>query len=100
MPYKNIDYNNTIIYKLVCNDVNIPDCYVGHTTDFIRRKQLHKSCCNNINCKSYNLNVYKFITGNGGWDNWSMIVIEQYKCNNNLEAQKRSIIILNNYMLH
>ena len=89
MPYKNIDYNKTIIYKLVCNDVNISDCYVGHTRDFTRRKLLHKTCCNNINGKKYNLNVYKFIRDNGGWDNWSMVIIEQYNCNNSLEAKQK-----------
>ena len=89
MPTKNIDDNNTIIYKLVCNDVNITDCYIGHTTDFTRRKQLHKTCCNNINGKKYNLNVYIFIRNNGGWDNWNMLIIEQYKCNNSLEAKQK-----------
>ena len=86
MPHTNIDYNKTIIYKLVCNDVNIPDCYVGHTTDFTRRKLKHKTCCNNINGKKYNLNVYSFIRDN---DNWSMVVIEQYKCNNSIEAKQK-----------
>ena len=45
---KNIYYNNAIINKLVCNDVNITDCYVGHTTVFSHRKQKHKSGCYNI----------------------------------------------------
>ena len=42
MPKKNIDYSKTIIYKIVCKDINIKDCYVGSTTDFIRRKNRHK----------------------------------------------------------
>ena len=41
MPINTIDYNNTLIYKLVCIDVNITYCYVGHTTDFTRLKQKH-----------------------------------------------------------
>ena len=43
MPRKEINYSKTIFYRLVCNDVNISECYVGHTTNFIKRKQLHKS---------------------------------------------------------
>ena len=89
MPLKNINYNNTIIYKLVCNDVNIKDCYVGHTTDYARRKQIHKSVCKNENGKLYNLNVYSFIRDTGGWNNWSMIVIEKYNCNTSLEAKQK-----------
>jgi hypothetical protein len=42
MPKKLIDYSKTIIYKIVCNDLNIKDVYVGHTTNFIKSKALHK----------------------------------------------------------
>ena len=34
MPKSNCDYSRTVLYKTVCNDLNITDCYVGHTTDF------------------------------------------------------------------
>jgi len=43
MPRKIINYTNTIIYKIVCNDLNITDLYVGSTTDFTNRKYNHKS---------------------------------------------------------
>ena len=36
--------------------------------------------------KSHNLNAYKFIRENGGWDNFDMILIEQVKCENSLVA--------------
>jgi hypothetical protein len=49
-----IDYKKTIIYKIVCNDLNITDVYVGHTTNFINRKARHKYDCNNI--YRYNFN--------------------------------------------
>ena len=42
-----------------------------------------------MNGKKYNLNVYKFIRDNGGWNNWSMIAIEQYKCNSSIEAKQK-----------
>ena len=47
MPRIPIDYTKTIIYKFVCNDINIKDIYVGATTDMIRRKAKHISVCNN-----------------------------------------------------
>lgn len=89
MPKKPIDYSKTIIYKIVCNDVGIPEIYVGHTTNFKQRKRGHRSICNNKNNKIYNAYVYQFIRENGGFDNWSMIEIEKYSCNDELEAKQR-----------
>jgi hypothetical protein len=80
MPRLPINYSNTIIYKLVCNDVEITDVYVGHTTDFTNRKRQHKGTCNNENVKDYNLYVYQFIRENGGWENWSMLEICKLSC--------------------
>jgi hypothetical protein len=89
MPKTEMNYSNTIIYKIVCNDLSITNCYVGHTTNFIQRKCLHNSDCNNKNRKAYNLLVYQTIRNNGNWENWSMIEIEKYPCNNSNEARMR-----------
>jgi hypothetical protein len=89
MPRNPINYSKTIMYKIVCNNLEIKDCYVGHTTDFIRRKAEHKYNCNNEKKKDYNYKVYQFIRENEGWDNWSMIMIEKYCCSSLLEATKR-----------
>jgi predicted GIY-YIG superfamily endonuclease len=43
MPRTPINYENTVFYKIVCKDLNLNYCYVGHTTDFIRRKTAHKT---------------------------------------------------------
>ena len=32
--------------------------------------------------------VYKFIRDNGNWDNWDMILIDTFECNNKNEACK------------
>ena len=60
MPKTIIDYSKTIIYRIVCKDLTIKDCYIGHTTNFIKRKQAHKNVCNsdNINHKNYNIYLY------------------------------------------
>ena len=89
MPKKDMDYSKTIIYKIVCKDININDSYVGHTTNFTKRKNLHKHSCNNENNKKYNYYVYEFVRNNGGWENFNMIEIEKYNCNDKLEACKR-----------
>ena len=84
MPKNEIDYSNTIIYKIYCKNQSISAVYVGHTTNFIKRKYQHKTCCNNI---TNNLNIYKTIRENGGWDNWEMIEIACYNCKNSEEAR-------------
>jgi hypothetical protein len=89
MPRKNVDYSKTVMYKIVSNDLNILECYVGSTTDFTKRKCAHKSYCANANGKHYNLKVYQFIRDNGDWQNWSMILIEMYPCTTHLESLQR-----------
>jgi hypothetical protein len=86
MPRLPINYANTVIYKIVCNDLSITECYVGYTTDFVRRKQEHKRHSKNEKGKQYNYIVYQRMNINGGWDNYSMIEIEKYPCNDANEA--------------
>ena len=58
MPRKEIDYSKTVIYKIVCNDLNVKDVYVGHTTDFTKRKASHKAVFNCPNHHNYNCLLY------------------------------------------
>lgn len=89
MPRLPKDYQKSLIYKLCCNDITIKDIYVGSTTDFIRRKSSHKSGCNNPNDPHHNSKVYQFIRENNSWDNWSMILVEKYPCENELQLKQR-----------
>lgn len=89
MPKIAIDYSKTIIYKIVCNDLTITDLYVGSTTSFTKRKNQHRYSCNRCENKAYHYNIYKIIRDNGGWDNWSMIQIEEYPCANGNESRSR-----------
>jgi hypothetical protein len=89
MPHLPMDFNKTVMYKIVCRDINIEDCYVGHTTHFKSRKNQHKTCCNNFNSKKSEYPLYQFIRKNGGWENWDMIEIEKYPCEDVNEARKR-----------
>ena len=88
MPSKPIDYSKTHFYKIVCKDLSISDCYVGHTTDFTKRKSKHKGKYSLEGNRDYHLYVYQFIRNNGGWDNFDMILIKTVECNNSLEARK------------
>jgi len=89
MPKLDIKYDKTIIYKVVCNDLLVKDIYVGHTTNFNRRKADHKFNCLNETRPNYKLKLYETIRNNGGWDNWTMVMVEEYPCENRLQASSR-----------
>lgn len=89
MPRLPIDYSNAVIYKLSCKNKNITEIYIGSTTNFIKRKNKHKSSCNNSNIKEYNNQKYIFIRENGGWLNWEMIEIEKFPCKTSRELEKK-----------
>ena len=84
MSTDKLDYSNTIIYKIYCNDNSISDVYVGHTTNFTNRKTQHKLSCNNLNNK---FKLYDTIRQNGGWNNWNMVEIAEYNCKDKTEAR-------------
>jgi hypothetical protein len=89
MTKQYIDYSKTIIYKIVCKDITVKEVYVGHTTNFTKRKYHHKSNCVCVSSKKYNFYVYEIIRLNGGWENWDMIEIEKFSCNDTQEALKQ-----------
>ena len=66
MPKVPLNYQNTVIYKIVCNDLNIEDVYVGHTTNFTKRKYAHKYSSENQNGIQYENKIYKTIRKYGG----------------------------------
>jgi len=84
MPISKVDYNtsNTVIYKIQCVDGSCDFVYFGSTTNFACRKSQHKSICNNENNPAYNLNLYKTIRENKGWENFEMCLVEVYPCEN------------------
>ena len=87
MPKTDIDYSNTIIYKITCKDANVKDVYVGHTTNFVQRKHSHKQGCINKKSSNYKCKLYETIRTNGGWNNWNMEIINFFKCRDHYEAR-------------
>jgi hypothetical protein len=85
MPKVDIDYANTLFYKISCKDTNITDLYIGHTTNFVQRKSAHKQCSK----KNYTCKLYNVIRQNGGWDNWRMDIIAYHECKDHYEARKK-----------
>jgi hypothetical protein len=89
MPKNSIDYSKYSFYKIVCNDLNIKDCYVGSTANYTSRKANHKIACNVEEHPRHNYKIYQIIRSNGGWSNWSMVLIDVIPCNNGQEARRK-----------
>ena len=89
MPKVAMDYSKTHFYKIVCKDLSIKDCNLGHTTNLMKRKHHHKNLCINPNNKQYNSFKYQFIRNNGGWDNWEIVLIKTESCENSFEAVRK-----------
>jgi hypothetical protein len=84
------DYSKCLMYKLRHKDDLLDEnIYVGHTIKWNERKTKHKQNCNHSNCKDHNHKKYVEIRANGGWDEWEMLWIEDYPCNNKKEATIR-----------
>jgi hypothetical protein len=82
------NYSNTVIYKICCRDVNVPEIYIGSTCNFINRRRQHKGACIYDNNKAHNFKVYEFIRNHGGWDNWEMVMIEERSVETKLQKDR------------
>ncbi len=80
MPKKAINYDNTIIYKIICID-NPKFVYVGNTTDFVQRKHAHKRASPNSDLKLYQM------IRSSGWESCQMIPIKVFPCKSSIDAQ-------------
>jgi predicted GIY-YIG superfamily endonuclease len=80
MPKTVSDYSKNVIYKIQHNDDDSL-LYVGHTTNFIKRKHHHKK-----NSIEKTTPVYKMMRENGGWNCFTMIVIKEFPCASKTEA--------------
>ena len=89
--YKMSDY---FIYKIFCDDCD--NIYIGSTENLEKREIAHKTHCNNPNDEHYNLKIYKTIREYGGWENWTMICIEE--CDKVIETKLDARKIEQNYI--
>lgn len=83
MPLTPTNYLNSVIYKI--EHESKPELlYIGSTTNFIKRKAKHKFYCNDKN-KKCNTKLYQMMRDNGGFNEFKIMVIKEYPCNNKIE---------------
>jgi len=75
-----------VIYKIVCNNIEVPYIYVGSTKDFTERIRMHK--CDSKRKMKAHRKVYRIIKDHGGWDNFSFVKLETCVCESKAEAVK------------
>ena len=76
MPKQVMDYSKNVIYRIVCNDLDVDYTYVGSTTNLNKRRYQHKYRCNTEGSHGHTYKVYQTIRENGGFDNWQVIEVE------------------------
>jgi predicted GIY-YIG superfamily endonuclease len=86
MRTSDADYSNTIIYKISCKDASVTDLYVGHTTDFTKRRKSHRHACED---PKVNAKLYTFIREHGGWQNWKIEIVNFFNCSDLTEARQK-----------
>lgn len=89
-----IDYGKGLIYKIMPKDRNKNECYIGSTINFEQRKQCHKT-----RSPTYDSKLYNYIRKNGGWDNFEMVLIENYPCKSRKELRARERFFIEEYRL-
>jgi hypothetical protein len=89
MPKKSMDYSQTVIYKIVCLDLEVKDLYVGSSTNLVKRRCSHKGHCTNENDDHYETPVYVFIRAHGGWANWQVVLVEEFPCKTDEQRRAR-----------
>lgn len=87
--YSSSPIDNYVMYKICPKDINLNYCYIGHTNNFLFRKQQHKLPCINDDHKKVHFKLYQAIRQNGGWDEWEMIELEKFSGKTKLEARMR-----------
>jgi predicted GIY-YIG superfamily endonuclease len=98
MPKVPHDFSNEMIFYIIkSNDLEKTDIYVGSTFNFLKRKWQHKSDCTNVNSKGHNLKIYVYIRENGGWDAFTMTMLDRKVCVDMLEARQHEQSLIDKY---
>jgi len=90
MPSSKIDYSKTLIIKIVSKDLKKKEFFLDYCQGLTNKVYLLKKQCNDEKHKKYNSDMNKFIREHGGWDNFDVIIVEEYKeCKNSSDAKMR-----------
>ena len=72
---RSTDFSNCYIYHIKSKDGVVH--YVGSTSNINSRRSKHRYCCSHEKDKNYNLDIYKYIRDQGGFDQFEIIPISK-----------------------
>jgi len=75
-----------VVYKITCNSPNIDHLYIGSTENLEQRTYKHNYHSKRERCTS---KVYTTIREHGGFENWTIEVIESGTCETEFEIRSR-----------
>lgn len=83
---------NYTFYKIICNNPEIKDCYVGSTKNIENRIRNHhyKYRCGLL------YKVYNFMRDNGGIENFTFTILEKKVFEKNTDAYQYEQLLINN----
>lgn len=82
------------IYQIKCNNPEVVDTYIGSTVNFKNRCYNHKH--DGYDTKQH-LPLYSCIYKNGGLDNWTFEILEEYTCETRHDLYKRERVYYEAY---
>ena len=98
MPKVAHDFSKEMIFYIIkCIDLEKTEIYVGSTFSFVRRKYEHKSNSTNPKSRGYHFKQYVYIRENGGWDAFTMTMLDRKVCIDMLEARKHEQTLITQY---
>jgi len=83
-----IDFSKCVIYLITCKDPAVEDSYIGSTCDFKRRVWEHGNYTNNYKRPEHTYPLYRTIRDKGGWNNWNVRILEEYKNCENIHEKR------------
>ena len=75
-----------VVYKITCNSPDVDHVYVGSTKKVKHRKYEHKY---DSKRETNTSKLYTAIRDHGGFEKWTMEIIESFTCDTFLEARMR-----------
>jgi hypothetical protein len=82
------DHSNAVVYKIARRDGE-GDIYIGATSYLPTRRACHKRRCTDPKGFAFHTPVYEHIRANGGWDEWEVVAVEEFPCDNRTELARR-----------
>lgn len=85
-----VNYQNSVIYMICCDDLNVRKFFMMYTTNVQNTSCLFKANCIHNYAQSYYSPMYRYIRNHGGYENWSIVIVEEFPCDDLIDLRERT----------